>query len=48
MLVDKVFKNWFLIGWQYSRQPIGSLIRKPLLTNTDFHMGIISNTGPKA
>ena len=38
MLVNKDFQTWHLIGWQHSRQPIKSHIRKPLLTDMEFNM----------
>ena len=39
MLVNKDFQTWHLIGWQHSRQPIRSHVRKALLTNMEFNMG---------
>ena len=38
MLVNKDFQNWQLIGWQHSRQPIRSHVRKFLFTNMEFNM----------
>ena len=38
MLVNKDFQTWHLIGWQHSRQPIRSHVRKSLLTNMEFNM----------
>ena len=32
MLVNKDFQTWHLIGWQHSRQPIRSHVRKSLFT----------------
>ena len=36
MLVNKGFQTWHQIGWQHSRQPIRSPVRKSLLTNLEF------------
>ena len=38
ILVSKDFQTWHLIGWQHSRQPIRSHVRKCLLTNMEFNM----------
>ena len=38
MLFNKDFQTWHLIGWQHSRQPIRSHVRKSLLTNMEFNM----------
>ena len=38
MLFDKDFQTWHLIGWQHSRQPIRSHVRKSLLTDMEFHV----------
>ena len=35
---QKPFQTWHLIGWQHSRQPIRSHVRKSLLTNKEFTM----------
>ena len=37
MLVNSDFQTWHLIGWQHSRQPIRSHVRKYLLTNMEFN-----------
>ena len=41
MLVNKDFQTWYLIGWQHSRQPIKSHVRKSFLTNAEFDMDFI-------
>ena len=47
MLVNRDFQTWHLIGWQHSRQPIRSHVRKSLLTNMEFKHGFyLSNPGP--
>ena len=33
ILVNKDIQTWRLIGWQHSRQPMRSHVRKSLLTN---------------
>ena len=38
MLVKKDFQTCHLIGWQHSRQPIRSHVKKSLLTNMEFNM----------
>ena len=38
MLANKYFQTWHLIGWQHSRQPIKSHVRKPLSTDMEFNM----------
>ena len=38
MLLHKDFQTWHLIGWQHSRQPIRSHVKKSLLTNIEFNM----------
>ena len=38
MLINKDFQNCLLIGWQHSRQPIRSHVRKFLLSNMDFNV----------
>ena len=38
MLANKDFQTWHLIGWQHSRQPIRSHVRKSLLINMEFNM----------
>ena len=38
ILFNKDFQTWLQIGWEQSRQPIGTHVRKSLLTNTDFNM----------
>ena len=38
MVVNKYFQTWHLIGWQHSRQPIRSHVRKSLLTSMEFNM----------
>ena len=35
---QKPSQTWHLIGWQHSRQPIRSHVRKSLLTNKEFTM----------
>ena len=40
MLVTNDFQTWHLIGWQHNRQPIGSQVRKSLLTSTEFNMDL--------
>ena len=46
MSVNKDFQTWFLIGWQQSRQPIRSHVRKSMLTYKDFNFDFLSNPGP--
>ena len=41
MLINKNFQTWLLIGWQHSRQPIRSHVRKFVLNNMDFNMDFI-------
>ena len=41
MLINKEFQTWHLIGWQQSRQPIRSHVRKPLLTYMEFNIDFI-------
>ena len=43
LLVNKDFQTWHLIGWQRSRQPIRSHVRKSLSTDMNFNMDFLSN-----
>ena len=49
MLISKDFQTWRLIGWQHSRQPIRSIVRKSLLTYMGFNVLtwiLLSNPSP--
>ena len=45
--ISEHFVTWYLIGWQQSRQSIGSHARKSLLINMDFPF-LFGNQGPRA
>ena len=47
MLVNKDFQTRHLIGWQHSRQPIKSHVRKSLLANMEFNIDLLSNPQPR-
>ena len=38
--INTDFQTWFPIGWQQSHQPIGSHVRKSVLTSMDFNRDI--------
>ena len=39
ILSNNDFQTWLVVGWQHSRQPIRSFVRKSLLIIMGFSMG---------